>query len=197
MQKKSFQELVSAFNAHAQNSTRNQDKMEHLSLRYALLTRHSSTNADDAEKSALARTMLDTTAAFIRNVIGYIQDPCITDQDNNRGTVEMINGWVEAPLTAMTAPEAISYLPKGTSELLAELALQAIDALADKPDEYKFHKDAHKTMGQVVQTILTHADMIADHAKANELTAEHLKTKQQIVPRKPIVLKARPVTPVA
>lgn len=197
MQKKSFQELASAFNTHAQNSAGNQDRMEHLSLRYALLTRHKTSGVDDAAKTELAQTMLNATIKFADKVIDYIEQSASSSLDEERGSPEIVSGWVEAPLTAMTAPEAIAYLPKGTAEQLSELALKAIDALADKPDGYRFHKDAYATMGQIVQTILTHADMIADHVKANELTADHLATKQPIVARKPILLKSKTATPAA
>lgn len=195
MQNKSFQDLVNVFNTQALTSTSNQDRMGHLALRYALLTRHKSTGVDDAEKTALAQTMLDATITFVEKVIDYVGQPALSVGEDDRGTPEVISGWVEAPLTALTAPESIAYLPKNTSEKLAELALRAIDEMASKPDGHRFHKDSYATMGYITQTILTHADMIADHVKANELTADHFATKQPIVTRKPILLKSKAATP--
>lgn len=200
MQNKSFQDLVDVFNSNALTSASNQDKMGLLALRYALLTRHKSTGVDDAEKTALAQTMLDATIKFAEKVLDHIlqQSSSVQGLEDFRDlpeSVETINGWVEAPLTALTAPESIAYLPKGASETLADIALQAIDAMSSKPDGFKFHQYAHKTMGQITQTILTHADMIADHAKANELTVDHLATKQPIVARKPILLKSKSPVP--
>jgi|GEM_PF-2499563 len=194
MQKKSFQELAATFNTLTSVSTGNQDKMAHLSLRYAILSRHKWDGEDDATRTALAHTMLDTALTFINNVFDYIIEK---DRLGEKASPETVYGWIEAPLTAMVSPEAIAYLPKDTPDRLAELALKGIDDMAGKPADYKFHKDAYATMALAVQSILTHADMVADHVKANELTPDHLKTKQPITARKPIMLRSRAATPAA
>jgi len=172
--------------------------MIHIALRYALLTRHKAVGADDADKCALAQTMLDAHVRFVERLVDFIdrRDDDM-DTEESRGTVALISSWVEAPLAALTAPEAIAYLPKNAAEQLAELALKALDTHAEKGNDYKFYKDAHAMIAQVTNSLLSHADAIADHAKANELSADHMKTRQPVSTRKPIILKPRADAPAA
>lgn len=176
--------ILNDFNVGADSSATNVNKMKTRSLEYAFLLKHKLRQAGDEEKRALAEAMLSATIKNVECVISY----SFSSQPEDRLSSEREYAeYIDPPLTALTSPESLPYLPPDTPERLADTALKAIEKIGAK-DPFTFGAGVAQ---HVLQRLLDYTDIVTDSMANRDIKPEQLKTNAPITTRKPIILRPK------
>ena len=180
----SHSKILNDFNSSAEDSSNNVQLMKTRSLEYAFLIKHKLRQAGDEEKRELSESMLSATIKNIEFVISHSVKLRSGDELSGEGEYA---DYIDPPLTALTSPESLPYLPRDTPDRLADTALKAIEQL----NKQETAGLGHLVTQHVLQRLLDYTDIVTDSMARREIKPEHLQTSEPITTRKPIILRTK------
>ena len=180
----SYSKILNDFNSSADGSASNVNQMKTRSLEYAFLLKHKLRQAGDEEKRELCEAMLSAT---IKNIEFVISHSIKLKSGDEWASEQEYADYIDPPLTALTSPESLPYLPPDAPERLADAALKGIEKLG-RQDHFSLGSVATQ---HVLQKLLDYTDIVTDSMVHRDIKPEHLKTNAPITTRKPIILRTK------